>query len=278
MKKIFVLVLIFGQLIAINNIFGQNLAYYPKGDPEKWNFEINPCLWLPAINGEVKSQKLTEEFDIPAVELLSNLKMAFMFNAEVSKGKFFAASSYMYTRLESEEVLWTSDNGEKSVVAIPDLKLNIAGLIGGMRFRVSDKWIIDPYVGVRYTNYHIYGSVEGIKDTTKFDTQVDFWDPVVGLQVAYYPTPRVPVILKTDVGGFGAGTELSWTASINSGYAISPLVDLVAGFLAYGSNYEKEVPMGKTIGLNMIMYGFDLGAKFYFPKRYRDKTVFKKDK
>jgi len=201
-----------------------------------------------------------------------------MFNAEVSKGKFFAASSYMYTRLESEEVLWTSDNGEKSVVAIPDLKLNIAGLIGGMRFRVSDKWIIDPYVGVRYTNYHIYGSVEGIKDTTKFDTQVDFWDPVVGLQVAYYPTPRVPVILKTDVGGFGAGTELSWTASINSGYAISPLVDLVAGFLAYGSNYEKEVPMGKTIGLNMIMYGFDLGAKFYFPKRYRDKTVFKKDK
>jgi len=52
----------------------------------------------------------------------------------------------------------------------------------------------------------------------------------------------------------------------------------VAGFAAYGANYENETGNGKTVGLNCNMYGFDLGAKFHFPKRYRDKSVFKKDK
>jgi hypothetical protein len=78
-----------------------------------------------------------------------------------------------------------------------------------------------------------------------------FWDPVVG-------------------------TNLSWTASLNSGYTISPAVDLIAGFAVYGSNYESEAHQGNTVGLNMIMYGFDLGARINIPTRGKDPEVFKK--
>jgi len=257
---------------------GQNPLFYPKGDPAKWNAEITPFLWLPVISGEVSSKRLTEDFNIPVVDVLGNLKMAFMINAEVSKGHFFASPTYVYCKLGSEKVLWTSESGEKSIVAIPDFKMNIVELIAGGRFRVDDFLIIDPFAGFRYSNYHLFGSVEGPLDTTSFDASTDFWDPVIGFQIWYFPHPRVPICLKTDVGGFGVGSTLSWTALLYSGYTISPSFDLLAGFLAYGSDFKRENSLGNTIGLNMVMYGFDLGLRYHIPKRIKDKSVFKKTK
>lgn len=255
---------------------GQEQTYLPKGNPQKWNVELTPFLWLPVISGELSSKHLSEDYDIPAIDLLSNLKMAFMISADISKGKFFLSPTYIYTKLGSEEALWTSESGEKSIVAVPDLKMNIVEIIAGGRFRVNDFLIIDPYVGVRYTNYHIFGSVQGITDTTSFDEQVHYWDPVIGLQMHYYPHPRVPIIVKADIGGFGAGTKFSWLTSINSGYTLSPSFDLLAGFGAYGADYETENSLGNTIGLNMIMYGFDVGIRYHIPKRVKEKSVFKK--
>lgn len=277
MNRLFQRIIAYTILIcSVLSVQGQTNAYYPKGNPDKWNVELTPFLWLPAISGEVGSVRLSEDYDIPAIDILSNLKMAFMISGEVSKGKFFLATSYTYTKLGSEQAVWTSDNGEKNIVKIPDLKMNILEVIAGGRFRVNDFLIFDPFVGFRYTNYHIYGSVQGITDTTSFDEKTDFWDPVLGLQVHYFPHPRVPIILKLDVGGFGVGTVFSWTTSINSGYTLSPSFDLLAGFAAYGSNYESENKLGNTIGMNMIMYGFDLGIKYHIPSRAKNKSVFKK--
>ena len=277
MKKGLLLIVSIVFLLGSTTIsIGQGSTYLPKGDPSKWNVEITPYVWLPVISGEISSKRFSEEFDVPALDLLSNLKMAFMINAEVSKGKFFASPYYIYTKLGSEEALWTSESGEKSIVAIPGMKMNIAGLIAGGRFRVDDFLILDPYVGFRYTNYHISGEIQGITKTTTFDETADAWDPVIGFQLHYYPVPRVPIILKTDVGGFGAGSVLAWTASLNSGYTLSPSFDLLAGFSAYGSNYERENALGSTIAMNITMYGFDLGVRYHIPKRAKDKAVFHK--
>ncbi len=201
-----------------------------------------------------------------------------MFNADVSKGKFFAAPTYIYAKLGSEEVLKTDKNGDPAVVAVPDLVMNIFELIAGMRFDFDEKVYLDPYLGFRYTNYDILGSIEGVIDTTEFEEGADYWDPVLGLRMHYYPHPRVPLTLKTDIGGFGAGSKLSWTASLQGGYTLSPTVDLVAGIIAYGSNFEKENKVGNKVGLNLTMYGFDLGVRIMIPARYKDPAIFKKGK
>lgn len=228
------------------SLYGQTDTYYPKGDPDKWNVELTPFLWLPLIHGELRSKRVSEDTDISALELISKLKMAAMITAEVSKGKFFLSTSYVYTKLGTEEVIWDSGPGETSVVAIPDMKMNIFELIAGGRFRINDFLILDPFVGFHYTQYHIYGTIQGI-DTTSFDEQTDFWDPVIGFQLHYFPHPRVPIIFKADIGGFGLGSKFSWTTSLISGYTISPSLDLLAGFTAYGTNYETENSTGNTI-------------------------------
>ena len=74
-------------LITASKIFGQQ--YYPKGDPPKWQFEIAPNIWLPWIKGQVgvdgKLKDLEGTITATSADLLSNLKMAYAFNADISK-------------------------------------------------------------------------------------------------------------------------------------------------------------------------------------------------
>jgi hypothetical protein len=59
---------------------------------------------------------------------------------------------------------------------------HILEVIAGMRFRLEDKFILDPYLGFRYTHYRLFGEVEGITNTREIDEKVDFRDPVLGFK------------------------------------------------------------------------------------------------
>ena len=200
-----------------------------------------------------------------------------MVNAEVSKGKFFASPGWVYTKLGTEEVIKEFQTGDK-VTASPELKMNIVTFIVGMHNYMDKKFILDPYLGFRYNNFKTTIDVSGIAETTSVEEKATFWDPVLGLRALYFPHPRVPIMMRFDVGGFGAGSDFSWTAVINGGFTVSPTVDLTVGFTAYGTNFSGETKTGNIAGLNMTMYGINMGAKIFLNKRYKDPSLFKKKK
>jgi hypothetical protein len=255
---------------------GQNLKFDPKGDPGKWNFNMTPFFILPWVNGNVQSELLSKDFGIDPADFITSLNGTFMISAEISKGKFFAEPSYIFNYNDVEKILWTSDNGNQTIVAQPEYQRHILEVIAGMRFRFGSKFMLDPYTGFRYTHYRLFGEVEGITNTREFDEKVDFWDPVLGFKAHLYPVPRVPVELKMDVGGFGVGSKLTWSAWLNSGYTISPVVDIIAGFGALSNKYESEAASGRTYGMTSITYGITIGARFNVPSRAIDPAVFKK--
>lgn len=278
MKKYFLASLL--AILLANSIFlsAQDSTYYPDGNPEKWNVKVMPFLWLPWISGELESPYLSQSFNAQAVDLLSNLKMAFMIDAEVSKGRFFATPTYMYIKMGAEEVIRTSHIGDVSAVAKPELKMNIAELMGGMHFPVGNKWILDPYVGFRYNSFKTIISVDGILDTNSVEETSVYWDPVIGFRAQYFPHPRVPLIFKADVGGFGAGSRISWTAGLTGGYTISPKVDLLLGYSIYAADFVGETKSGGESSLKAVFYGFTMGARIILPGRLKDPSIFKKAK
>jgi hypothetical protein len=254
----------------------QELHFSPKGDPDYWHFSVTPFVLIPYVTGNVQSERLSGEFGIGPSDFINTLKGAFMIDAELAKGRFFISPAYIYTNNEVEQILWTSENGEQIVKVNPALKKNIVELIGGMRYSLAGNFMLDPFAGFRYTGYSLSGSAEGILNTAEIDEKEAFWDPVIGLQAHYYPDRRIPVELKTDIGGFGVGSQLTWSVMLNSGYILSPSVDLIAGFAALSNKYEKKTATGNTFGLTSVTYGFTMGARFYIPKRANDPTVFKK--
>jgi hypothetical protein len=253
----------------------QDIKYYPKGNPDKWDVEITPFLVLPWVSGEVQSKRLSEDFGIDPTGFVESLNGTLMMDVAVSKGKFFASAGYIYNYNSVEKIIFTTGDN-KTIVAEPSLKRHILDVNAGMRFRLGGKFILDPLLGVRYTHYYLFGEVDGILNTKELDEKESFFDPVIGLHAHYYPHPRVPIELKVDCGGFGVGSKFTWSAWFNSGYSVSPAVDLIAGFAVLSNNYENETETGNTYGMTSTTYGFDLGARFYIPGRGKDPSVFKK--
>jgi hypothetical protein len=276
MKKIIFPIIILLSLTVQSQ--GQDLKFDPKGDPGKWHFSVTPFFIFPWVSGEIQSELLSKDYGIDPADFITSLNGTLMISTEISKGKFFAEPSYIFNYNEVEKILWTSDNGNQTIVAQPEYQRHILEVISGMRFRFGSKFMLDPFVGLRYTHYRLFGEVEGIANTHEIDEKVDFWDPVLGFKAHFYAVPRVPVELKMDVGGFGAGSKLTWSAWLNSGYTISPVVDLLAGFGALSNKYESETASGRTYGMTSITYGITLGARLYIPSRAKDPAVFKKFK
>ncbi len=251
-------------------------TYYPGGDPKKWNVSLTPFLWMPWVSGSITAGQLSQEFEAPAIDLIKNIKLAFMVTAEVSKGKFFASPSYIYTKLGSETVHMTDKDGNPAVTSVPELKMNIVQFIVGGKLPAGQKFIFKPNAGFRYNYIATSVSIQRPSDTSSYKESIEFWDPVVGIMINYNPLPRFPLTLNTNIGGFGAGSRLSWLASLTGGYTISPVFDLLGGFMAYGFDYHNTTTNGVTTSLTNIMYGFDLGIRINIPQRGKDPEVFKK--
>ena len=98
-QRVLIFIIICLMMINSNYLKGQESQYYPNGDPDKWNVQLTPFLWLPWMSGELESPYLQESFGASVTDILSNLKFAFMINADVSKGKFFATPSYVFCKL-----------------------------------------------------------------------------------------------------------------------------------------------------------------------------------
>lgn len=256
----------------------QDSTYYFNGNPEKWTFSLNPFLFMPSMSGQLESKYLEQSFDASAVDLLSVLKMAFMMDAEISKGRFFISPTYIYMKIGAEKVIRTSHDGEETAVAKPEMKMNIAELMAGMRFPLGSKWNLDPYAGFRYNGFNTLITIDGILDTVSVEEKSTYWDPVLGFRVQYIPVPRWSVMFKADIGGFGVGSRISTVAGLNCGYAISPMVDLFGGFSVYAADFVHEANTGNDVSMAAAFYGFNIGARIIFPKRFRDPSIFKKDK
>jgi hypothetical protein len=278
LKKPFLACLMTLLLASMQNLSGQDTTYYPNGNPDKWTVQLTPFLWMPWINGELESDYLSKSFNVPVTDLLSNLEMAFMIDAEISKDMFFFTPSYMYVKVGAEKVIRTSHIGQMTATAFPELKMNIAELMFGMHVPLNKTWILDPYLGTRFNNFKTTMDIEGIKDTTSIEETSEYWDPVLGIRVQYFPHPRVPISFKADVGGFGVGSRIAATAGLIGGYAISPQIDLLAGFSFYAADFVNDASLGSTRSLSAVFYGFNVGAKIILPKRFRDPSIFKKKK
>lgn len=272
-------ILILGLTVGLNTITqAQDLKYDPKGNPDKWNVSLTPFLLAPVVDGHVQSKMLSQDYGISTSDFINTLNGTLMMAAEVSKGKWFAGPAYIYNYNSIETVVWQKDSSVLNIEAKPSMKRHILELKTGMRLRMSDKFIIDPYAGIRYTHYYIFGSIDGIKNVTELDEKENFWDPIIGFEAHFYPHPRIPIELKADCGGFGVGSKFTWSANLNLGYAFSPGVDLLIGFCALQNEYENEISSGSTYGLTSLTYGINFGARFYIPGRYRDPAIFKKVK
>ena len=92
------------------------------------------------------------------------------------------------------------------------------------------------------------------------NSDVDWWDPVIGLRGRMPLTKKLSANGFADIGGFGAGSEFTWEVFGGLDYAFTDTISANAGFRYLSIDYETS----SKADVKMEIYGPVIGMTVRF--------------
>lgn len=198
----------------------------PEGrtSAEGWQFSIAPYVWGVMINGDVTIAGAETSVDTGIIEIIEDSDSIFAFQGhfEVMKGKFgaYLDGTYLDVGVDSDVGPVDVDSDTQVISAdfaafyrVLDRPLGAAPSgDDGRRLR------LDVIAGARYTSLDVDLGVSAGPLSTSFDNGKNWTDPIVGGRVIYDLTDRLVLLSRSDIGGFGAGSDFTWSGLATLGY------------------------------------------------------------
>jgi hypothetical protein len=252
-------------------VYGQTEASSPPYFlTAPWKFDLAPYLWLPALQGDVMVERHTANVDLSVGDTLELLFDSFKVGAlgrfEARKGELLLTLDVMYLSLEDEKTTVLGRRAEFSQ------QLLITEFGAGYRLGT---WPLSPdiypalatdvLVGGRYVSLEAGLETSGGRRFGGIDVEqeVDWLEPFVGGRLLLTLSPRVTLAVRGDVGGFGLGSELTWSLAGTLQFHLSRCFSLGVGYRALDIDYEQGSG-ARRFKFDVIMHGPLLGAVFHF--------------
>jgi hypothetical protein len=238
----------------------------PAGPAEdKWRFSLVPLAWLPGIDGNVTVRGRTADVNVNFDQIFQHLDGAFMAYLEARKDKFGFYAQPTYVKLEG-------DGNAGPLQGSVTLKMWVVEAGG---FYQLGKWgeekplELSVFAGMRYWSLDADVNINGTRGdliNLSGSTTLDLYDPLIGLKAQRYLTEKLSLVLRGDIGGFGASnssSDFSWQALGLVGYDFSKHFAVFAGYRALALRKETGSGSGKH-GVDLIFNGALLGFDFTF--------------
>jgi hypothetical protein len=206
-------------------------------DPDGWRVTIIPYVWAAGLYGDVTVRGVTASPDASFIDILesSDSLLGFQGHVAVTRGRFTGFADGLYMRLGVDD----------AGVTELDVTTRMWFVEFGLEYRLLDTTrmgrgvTLDAYAGGRYSSLDLDLDTRG---APSFNQSKDWIDPIVGGQATFEVTPRFFIVVRGDVGGFGAGSDFAWSALGLLGYGWQGLgLDwaVLAGYKALGQDYES---------------------------------------
>jgi hypothetical protein len=241
------------------------------GDGSSWRAEFNTWIWLVGLDGNTGIGSHTVEVDASFGDVLekSDSVLAFSGRLEIGKGRWGAFLDGMYSDLGVEDQ--TGPLGATDVDSTFQMTILDIGLMyrvaqwepEGEALRNARKISLDLYAGARYTNLDVEVSPARVASRAK---NVDWVDPIVGAKFVLPIAERWSLQANADVGGFGAASDFTWSATAVVRYDFflgdHPFA-LFAGYRAIGQDYS-DGDGAEKFTWDMVQYGPMFGFSILF--------------
>lgn len=223
-----------------------------------WTLSFTPYSWLAGLNGDVTVKGRTADIDVGPFEVLEHLDgVPWMSYAEARSGRFALYGDIVFAPLGIGISRARSFGGLTLDAA---LGLDVEQLIveAGAAYeiaRLGSSTALDMMAGARYwrqeasINLALTATLD-MAGLTLSGTRaiaragdIDWIDPLVGLRLRHQIAPGQDLLLRGDVGGFGAGSEFSWNLlgaySFEIGVYYGATVSGVLGYRALAVDFQK---------------------------------------
>ena len=211
----------------------------PKQPPRsEWSFNLSLYGWATGIDGIISARGRSADAEIAFQNVVKHLDMAFMGAAEVRYRRWVFMGDLVYARLHDDvappagivfssthEVIKETIGTFALSYRVVDAKPAYLDLFAGARvYSLSTEIVLRPNLG---------------RTGIKASATATWADPIIGLRGRYYISPVLFLNGYGDIGGFGAGSELSWQLLGAVGVQATRWCDLQLGYRALGWEYSS---------------------------------------
>ncbi|MCP4398835.1 MAG: hypothetical protein GY801_16245, partial [bacterium] len=211
------------------------LAGSPGYAQEVWKFHLVPYLWAAGLNGDVGVKGIEAPVEASFGDIWDALDMAFLLHAEANRGKWTLMLDPTYLKLSKDANAGPADISVELQNWIVDF---------GLFYRPYEKALgdiddrtlaLELLAGGRYMSLDQTLGISGLGDA---QDNKQWADPILGGRLMADVTENLAFMLRGDVGGFGVGSDLTWSVSSFLGYQFTPLFSLWGGYRALGVDYQ----------------------------------------
>ncbi|MGV2981514.1 hypothetical protein ACERNI_15085 [Camelimonas sp. ID_303_24] len=259
--------------------------------PSPWTFSVMPYGWLPALNGSTTVRGRTVDINASIDQVLDRKIPEQLFGMmgafEARRDRFSVMADLAYMKLGADgggvRSVQPQVGGEVGARASVQFQMVIAEVaLGYELFRVTSgesETALDIYGGGRFWWQNIEADLDlaaglnidglAIRRGRAFAKSGDVtWvDPLVGLRLRHRFSPKLDMVLRGDVGGFGAGSKFSWQAMgyVNWEFARTERAawSAMIGYRALYVDYETGAG-NKLYRYDMLTHGPILGVTARF--------------
>ena len=231
MKKIIFFTLL-TQMIGVSPFICQE---HKKNQKDQWDFLVAPYVWFGTISNTAGvGIPGSPDFNVSLEDILKSIKFGIMLQAEVQKGHWGGMFDLINIKFGADKTIRIGE--------VEDFILRFWIIDGMIDYRFNQSWgSIDAYTGIRYWNidmnltlYSVYEVYSGDRSSVHA-----YVDPVIGLRVIYDISNKWFCIFKADVGGFVAGSKISYMIQPAVGFHFSNLFAMSLKLRYLTTDYES---------------------------------------
>jgi hypothetical protein len=252
-----------GVCFAISILsFNVGIQHANAATESGWDFSIEPYLLVVSIEGDAGVGRVTgADLDVDFDDILDNLDSAFMIAMEAHHASGWGILlDYGFMDLSKK------GNGPLGGVIDADVRQGILELVAARRFDLENGYY-ELFGGIRWWENDIDVEVDpvALPGTVTASVDEDWVDPVIGVRFTRPMKEKWKLVLRGDVGGFGAGSDFTASAHCGINYSFSETVSLTAKYKALWVDYEdgtKGTP--GYFAYDTVTHGPILGLRFDF--------------
>ncbi|WP_300000916.1 hypothetical protein [uncultured Cedecea sp.] len=239
-------------------------AQEPRKKPD-WTLQVTPFLWAASLNGKVSpfQRGSTLDVDKSFSDVMEHLRVGGFLNIWARQQRFVLSGNLMYVDTRDARA-----SGPLSAFQIPGLGITIpaganvegkvdstqfmATLLGGYRVLDTPEYTLDMLGGMRF--WHISNSVSVTTShpaigshSASYSEDFKWVDPLVGMRAFFPLGDNWSVQSEADIGGFGAGSDLTWSVLASATYSFTDTLSASAGYKALKVNYDHNGHVYNTL-------------------------------
>jgi len=223
-------------------------------EPQDWALQVTPYMWAAGLDGRISPFRSGPTIGVEKSfsDVMDDLNFGGFINIWGRYDRFVLSGDIMY-------VDTTDSHGVGPLPALPipgvgvippggnidakvDTKQFTATLMGGYRVIDTPQFTLDALGGARFwhisNDVTLTGSLGGTSGSVTYGESFGWTDPLVGLRAFLPLTEKLSLQGQADVGGFGAGSDLTWSALATVNYVFSDRLSASVGYKVLDVDYK----------------------------------------